>query len=232
MFSVLLFLVVLDLFSALYQTPVISVHCDKSSGSQKPIYSKNLPEIWDILNAMAPTISSYSSSQILTDREAVGGTIPMNSTLAGNNKCDRACTIIVPTVILSIVLLFVLIYSYSYWRSRGQGPKKSTDQATPWLPRFPKLHYRGLFSGCISRERKDRQEAVIAGNEMRDVVGVRRFGSLRKGPRQSGYVDIEEGAAVVMEARTLGENKTDFEAPRPDSGRGNVPPIPSKYPRQ
>ena len=65
----------------------------------------------------------------------------------------------------------------------------------------------------------------MAGNEMSDVVGVRRLGSLRKGPRQSGYVDIEEGAAIVKEARTMVENKSQFEAARAGSGLGDVPTI-------
>ena len=181
---------------------------------------------------MAPTVPSISSPQLLAEREAVGGPFLMNSTLAQNNKCDRTCTIVVPTIILSIVLFSVLFCAYSHWRSRGQGLRKSTDQAAPQLPRSPKLHHRGMFSGWISREGKDRQGATVAGNEMKDVVGVKRFGSLRKGPRQSGYVDIEEGAAIVKEARTMGENTSDVEAARTDSGLGDAPPIPSEYPRK
>ena len=73
---------------------------------------------------------------------------------------------------------------------------------------------------------------MVAGNEMSDVVGVRRFGSLRKGPRQSGYVDIEEGAAILKEATTMVENKNESEAARTDSGVGDVHATPSTYSRR
>ena len=215
---------------ALDQTRVIPVTCDQFSGSQDPIFFKSLSRSLDVTYAMSPTIPPYSPPQLLTDRAAVSGPIPTNSTLARNNNCDRTCTIVVPTIILSIVLLSVLFCGFSYWRSRGRELKKSTDQAVPRLPRFPKLHCQGIFSGCVSRGGKDRQGAVVAGNEMKDVVGARRLGSLRKGPRQSGYVDIEEGAATVRESRTMVDNDSQFEAARADSGLGDVPIIPSKYP--
>ena len=148
------------------------------------------------------------AAHLLIPRAVYLGPNGRMNTTASQNNCDQTCKIILPSVIIPTLLLAFLFIGYAHWRPHARGLKNSADQAPPATEMFKKLRYRDMVRGWFSKEGKDREGANVAGSEMNTRIEGRKLGSLRKDPRRSGYVDMEQGVLVVEGAKEVKEAKS------------------------